>query len=485
MTDVDNQSNGRSGRRPTVSDVVELSDRGSGFAYRPGEVLVRGSAEGRLRELTRLSEENVQPVSRREEGRGERGWWLATGVDRPLDAIDVLVAEGFDAQPNNVMFVHGCGPPCPPHPAVVQQLVRSGLLAHPMGANPMGANPMGANPMGANPMGANHPMENSAVPVDAQRFEERELSGPGPHPYVVVLDTGLAGGTEPVPDTGFAGETPESAGAASVDHTPPFLVAAMSLATGALPRINGTPDLPDVDINLPSGTAPADHYLDPAAGHGTFIAGIIEQLAPGCTIKVRKVIGPLGDAIETVVASEIHAVVDDETLPRPLILSISFGGQALDPPGYLREAVARAVAAGIPIIASAGNDGLCTPQYPAAFPGVIAVAALGPDGPPPWTNYGDWVDACAPGTDLVSTFFDRFDGAFPTVNSYDPDRFSGWAEWSGTSFAVPVVVAAVARELVCGRRPDGGDLDAVTAVERVVRAPHLARLPCLGTVVNI
>jgi subtilisin family serine protease len=147
--------------------------------------------------------------------------------------------------------------------------------------------------------------------------------------------------------------------------------------------------------------------------------------------------------------------------------------------------VARAVAAGIPIIASAGNDGVCTPQYPAAFPGVIAVAALGPDGPPPWTNYGDWVDACAPGSDLVSTFFDRFDGAFPTINSYDPDRFSGWAEWSGTSFAVPVVVAAVARELVCGRRPGGEVLDAVTAVERVVRAPHLACLPCLGTVVNI
>ena len=82
-------------------------------------------------------------------------------------------------------------------------------------------------------------------------------------------------------------------------------------------------------------------------------------------------------------------------------------------------------------------------------------------------------------------FFDRFDGAFPTINSYDADCFTGWAEWSGTSFAAPVVVAAVARELVCGLDPSGGILDAVTAVERVVRAPHLARLPCLGTVVNL
>jgi hypothetical protein len=474
MSVVDDQSNGPSGRRPTVSDAVTVSDRGEGFAYRPGEVLVRQNAEGRLRELTGLPEEefneNFKPVSPREEGRRAQGWRIATGLARPLEIVDLLVAEGFDAQPNYAMFVHGCGSPCPPHPAVVQDLVRSGLFANPMKANPMKANPMKANPMKANPMKANHPMENSAVPVDGRRFQKRELNGPGPHPHIVVLDTGLAGQTD-----------------ASVDHRPRFLVSAMD-ASG-VPRITGERDLPDVDITLPTGgSAPADHYLDPAAGHGTFIAGIIEQLAPGCTIDVRKVIQPLGDTDQTAVGNAIHAVVDvveADSLPRLHILSMSFGGQAPEPPGYLREAVARAIAARIPVIASAGNDGLCTPQYPAAFPGVSAVAALGPDGPPPWTNYGDWVDACAPGVDLVSAFFDQFDGAFPTVNSYDPDHFSGWAGWSGTSFAVPVVVAAVARELVCGRRPNGGDIDAATAVERVVRAPHLASLPCLGTVVNI
>ena len=397
---------------------------------------------------------------------------LADGVDRPLEAIEVLVAERYDAQPNHAMFAHGCGSPCPPHPAEVQQLVQSGFFA-----NPMKANPMKANPLRANPMKANHPMENSAVPVDGRRFDDRALSGPGPYPRIVVLDTGLAGQTDP---SGFV---------AAVDHRPPFLAAAMASVAGVI-RIMGERDLPDDDITSPSGAllAAADRYLDPAAGHGTFIAGIIEQLAPGCTIDVRKVIGPLGDAVENEVGNAIHDVVDavqQGTLSKPLILSMSFGGQALEPPGYLREAVARAIAAGIPIIASAGNDGLCTPQYPAALPGVIAVAALGPDGPPLWTNYGDWVDACAPGVDLVSTFFDRFNGDFPTVNSFDPDHFSGWAEWSGTSFAVPVVVAAVARELVCGRSPTGGDVDAVAAVDRVVRAPHLARLPCLGTVVNI
>ncbi len=252
----------------------------------------------------------------------------------------------------------------------------------------------------------------------------------------------------------------------------------------------GARDLPDAEIDVGDGGVPdpPDNYLDPAAGHGTFIAGIIEQLAPGCRIVVRRVIRPLGDAAEDVVADAIDTVVEDLTagrLLKPLILSLSFGGQAPRPPGYLREAVARAVKAGIAVIASAGNDGVCTPQYPAAFPGVIAVAALGPDGPPLWTNYGDWVDACAPGVDLVSAFFANWNGAFPTMNTFDPDGFTGWARWSGTSFSVPVVVAAIARELVCGRQLDGSDVDAATAVDRVVRAPDLARLPCLGTVVNI
>jgi Subtilase family len=493
----------RTTRRRTVTDVVELSGEGAGFAYVPGEVLVRGAAaERRLADLIGLTEEEreegerIKPVSDHEQDRTDgRGWSIANRVDGVLEKVALLVAEGYDAQPNHVLFVHECGSPCPPHPALVHALIRSGLFASPMGANPMGANPMGANPMGANPMGANpmganpmganpmgaNPMESTAVPAEGRRLAPRTLDGPGPRPHVVVLDTGLAGGAD---------TTASAFSVAAVDHRPELLLTATTI-TG-LPNER---DLPDAAIEVrPNDVVPADNYLDPAAGHGTFIAGIIEQLAPGCTIDVRRVIGPLGDARESKVGPAIDTVVTDfknDTEARPFILSMSFGGRALDTPDYLREAVARAVNAGIVVIASAGNDGVCTPQYPAAFPGVIAVAALGPDGPPPWTNYGDWVDACAPGVDLVSAFFDHWDGAFPTMNTYDPDRFAGWAKWSGTSFAVPVVVAAVARELVCGPPVDNinNNNDEVAllaaAVERVVHAPHLLRLPCLGTVVNI
>ncbi len=129
-------------------------------------------------------------------------------------------------------------------------------------------------------------------------------------------------------------------------------------------------------------------------------------------------------------------------------------------------------------MAAAGNEGSCVEQYPAALSSVIGVAALGPTGPAEWSNYGPWVDACAPGTDLVSSFFARFDGDLPRINGIDADDFDEWATWNGTSFAAPVVVAALAREMVTT------GCNAADAVDRVVRAPHLARLPYRGTVVN-
>jgi subtilisin family serine protease len=224
---------------------------------------------------------------------------------------------------------------------------------------------------------------------------------------------------------------------------------------------------------------PPDGYLDPVAGHGTFIAGLIEQLAGGCTIDVQRVIEPLGDGRELDIVAALEAATALPDGERPDIISMSFGGQVFEQAFALRSAIAAARLAGIVLVASAGNDGICTPQYPAAFDEVIGVAAVGSAGPPPWTNYGDWVDACAPGVELVSSFFADFDGAFPMMNSVDIDRFAQWACWSGTSFSGPVVAAALAREMVVG------DCAAGEAVERVVHAQHLLRLPCLGTVVNL
>ena len=111
---------------------------------------------------------------------------------------------------------------------------------------------------------------------------------------------------------------------------------------------------------------------------------------------------------------------------------------------------------------------------------MVAVAALDPYGPAPYTNHGAWVDACAPGTDLVSAFFE-FNGemeVFPRPGSVDPDDFRHWARWTGTSFAAPIVAAALLRQMtLLNQRAD-------EAVARLIRAEGLFRLPGMGTVVN-
>jgi len=422
-------------------DRIAVSQAGDGFAYVPGNVLVRDGAEKRAEELT------GRPVEERPDLRRDKGspqWRRVTGVGDPLAVVGLLRSEGLDAQPEHVFFAHGCGP-CEhgPHPSVHMG---------PPDANPFRANPFRANPFRANPFRANEAPLSSAEPALHPELPPRPaLQGPGAAPRILILDTGLAGDGQ----------------------CPPLLAAA--------PRIAGALDRPD-DAIMPAGGPPPfppDGYLDPVAGHGTFIAGLIEQLACGCTIDVQRVIEPLGDGRELDIVAALEAATALPDGERPDIISMSFGGQVFEQAFALRSAIAAARLAGIVLVASAGNDGICTPQYPAAFDEVIGVAAVGPAGPPPWTNYGDWVDSCAPGVELVSAFFADFDGAFPRMNSVDIDKFEQWACWSGTSFSGPVVVAALAREMVVG------GCAAVEAVNRVVLAPHLLRLPCLGTVVNL
>ena len=160
---------------------------------------------------------------------------------------------------------------------------------------------------------------------------------------------------------------------------------------------------------------------------------------------------------------------------------MSFGGYADENMVALQRAVRCIRKSEAVVVASAGNDAKSRPMFPACLPGVVGVAALDANGPAPFSNHGSWVRACAPGTDLVSAFYQNFDGAaLPyTPGSPDPDCFEGWARWTGTSFAAPVVVSALLREM----RMTGGTAN--DAVERVIDAPGLLALANMGTIVNI
>ena len=65
----------------------------------------------------------------------------------------------------------------------------------------------------------------------------------------------------------------------------------------------------------------------------------------------------------------------------------------------------------------------------------------------PFSNFGDWVDCCAPGVDIRSTYVTgewRLEAAEPAEAI---EAMKGWACWSGTSFAAPQVTAAIAARM--------------------------------------
>lgn len=455
-------------RRKVLEQRVALLPSDPDVAYVPQRVLVRGErAAARVRLLPEVGEppgfDHRPPVE------GEP-WIPFDRVADPLATVELLRADGEEAQLEHVFFAHPCDP-CAwgAHPSMrfwPELLGADPLRGNPLRGNPLRGNPLRGNPLRGNPLRGNEALLSSARPASDRELPVRGLPGGGGRPRITVLDTGLAGGTD-------------AAGGVDVDGQRPAL---LRCGANDPERIAGALDLPDAAIApvaAGAAKAPSDGWLDPVAGHGTFIVGLIEQIAPGCRVLVRGVIGPLGDAREVEVSTAIREEAAKDVADRPHILSLSFGGQVLGQAAVLRGAVAAARAAGIVVVASAGNDGSPLPQYPAAFEHVVAVGAIGPDGPPEWTNYGGWVDACAPGVDLVSAFFNAFSGASPMINTLDPDDFAAWARWSGTSFSAPVVVAALAREMVLGT------CTAAVAVDRVIRGPHLLRIPCLGTVVNI
>ena len=162
------------------------------------------------------------------------------------------------------------------------------------------------------------------------------------------------------------------------------------------------------------------------------------------------------------------------------VIVMSLGCYTLDdePPPldqYLRELIRPDTL----VVAAAGNAGSPRPQWPAALPNVVAVGALASDGRAWFSNYGGWVDACAPGVDVRSTFFGTDDS--PVADKIDDDlvnEFRGWAAWSGTSFTAPKVAAVIADE---ARRLG---ISAHEAWKLLSHHDHF-RYPDLGVVFNV
>jgi subtilisin family serine protease len=182
-----------------------------------------------------------------------------------------------------------------------------------------------------------------------------------------------------------------------------------------------------------------NRFADQMRGHGTHVAGIVDQVAPGAQIMPLRVLdsegyGDVYDIARGIAFAQGHGAD---------VINLSLGSST--PSRILEEMIEEAIRDDIVVVAAAGNAGADTPHYPAAgayrkpepplmdvpplepsVEGLLAVISV--ETPldswkKSWfANYGYWVDIAAPGEDIRS--------------AYPGDKY---AIWSGTSMATPFV----------------------------------------------
>ncbi|MFI2373202.1 S8 family serine peptidase [Streptomyces sp. NPDC018833] len=184
-------------------------------------------------------------------------------------------------------------------------------------------------------------------------------------------------------------------------------------------------------------------------GHGTHVAGIIQApnngigvvgVAPGVKLWSVKVVNDDESFEFSDVAAGLAWVTHNAKAKNIRVANIEVA-TATDSP-VLRKAVQVAAAAGVILVAAAGNFGTTQLQYPAAYPELLAVAATDQDNQrADFSSYGaNWVDIAAPGVDIWST-----GPTYPNSQgllTYDT--------LSGTSQAAPFVAATVVLCLYSG-----------------------------------
>ncbi len=200
----------------------------------------------------------------------------------------------------------------------------------------------------------------------------------------------------------------------------------------------GHPDLVGHLVTGYNATSPNRGPIDDN-GHGTMTLGIIAASANnaagvagvGWSTKAMpvKVLDANGSGYDVDIAEGIDWAVAHGAK----VINMSLGGP--DDNVVLHDAVKRAVAKGVVVVAAAGNDGTADLQFPASYPEVIAVAATNAGGVlTDFSSYGDWVDIAAPGWDILST------GA----RSLTPPGFLPYWYCTGTSCSAPIVAGVAA-----------------------------------------
>jgi membrane-anchored mycosin MYCP len=189
------------------------------------------------------------------------------------------------------------------------------------------------------------------------------------------------------------------------------------------------------------------HGREDCIGHGTAVASVIagnaragfRGIAPGAHIlpvRVNENVG--GDNEQNVRKTsddKIANAIDFAVARHADVINLSFAylGAQADPNQHrvFADAIKRAVAKNIVVVAAVGNDATAKDSFPANQPGVLGVAAMTVQGVR-WqdSTSGSFVDVSAPGLDVIAAY------PYPGHDTYQA--------YQGTSVAAPIVAGTVA-----------------------------------------
>jgi serine protease len=186
-------------------------------------------------------------------------------------------------------------------------------------------------------------------------------------------------------------------------------------------------------------------------GHGTHVAGTIAQstnnnygvagIAYEANLMPLKVLSSYGGGTVADIAEAIKFAADNGA--DVINMSLGGGGESQ----LMKQAIEYAHRKGVAIIAAAGNENANGASYPARYPYVIGVSALGPDGEKaPYSNFGAGVDISAPGGSEAGSILQE------TIDENGQGVFLGL---QGTSMAAPHVAGVAALIKASGiKEPD-------------------------------
>jgi subtilisin family serine protease len=200
--------------------------------------------------------------------------------------------------------------------------------------------------------------------------------------------------------------------------------------------------LPGYDF-VDRDTDPSEVPATPGYGHGTFVSSLVLDAAPGAMILPVRVLGTDGRGL----SSDISLGIEWAANHGANVMNLSFGTMGGNP--TIAAAIRYALARGVTVVASTGNDGSTSViDFPAAMYGVVAVTALNKSGMrASFANASRATSLAAPGTGIV--------GAFPDGR---------YATWSGTSFSAAIVSGGAA--LLLERTPGSPPVRVATMIER-------------------